>query len=114
MSDTELFPANVTPLRPLGEAAALEWLRAQPGGRTNLPAAELARRWGWQRYHVSRRLQRWKKNGLVAQQGRFLVAADIESPEVATNGLQHIDDAPEPVSQLGRSVAIRAAARDAA
>jgi hypothetical protein len=32
------------PVRPpLDEAAALEWLRGQPGRRTNLPAAELGR-----------------------------------------------------------------------
>src|SRR5712672_2537423 len=105
---------TVTPIRTIDDEAAIAWIRAQPGGRTKLPAAELARRWGWQRYHVSRRLQRWKKDGLVAQRGRFLVAVDIEPPEAATNGLQHIDDTPEPASQLGRSVAVRNAARDAA
>jgi MarR family len=115
MSDTnETNVIPMQPVRPLDEAAALAWLRAQPGGRTNLPAAELARRWGWQRYNVSRRLQRWKKDGTVAQQGRFLVAVDITPPEVATNGLQHIDDAPELGSQPGRSVAVRNAAERAA
>src|SRR6266436_4922771 len=105
---------TVTPIRTIDDEAAIAWLRAQPGGRTKLPAAELARRWGWQRYHVSRRLQRWKKDGLVAQRGRFLVAIDIEPPEAATNGLQHINDTPEPASEQGRSVAVRNAARDAA
>ncbi len=105
---------TVTPIRTIDDEAAIAWLRAQPGGRTKLPAAELARRWGWQRYHVSRRLQRWKKDGLVAQRGRFLVAVDIEPPEAATNDLQHVDDTPEPASQPGRSVAVRNAARDAA
>jgi hypothetical protein len=49
MTDTELenvAARNVTPIRPLDEAAALAWLKSQPGGRTNLPSAELARRWG--------------------------------------------------------------------
>src|SRR5258708_2003505 len=73
---TDELPTNVTPLRPLDEAAALAWLRSQPGGRTNLPAAELARRWGWQRYNVTRRLQRWRKDGLVVQRGRALIAVD--------------------------------------
>jgi MarR family len=109
--ETNVIPMQ--PVRPLDEAAALNWLRSQPGGRTNLPAAELARRWGWQRYNVTRRLQRWKKDGAVAQQGRFLVAVDIRPPEVATNGLQHIDDAREPGSQPGRSVAVRNAAERA-
>src|SRR6266436_6311277 len=113
-ADTDAPTDNVRPIRPFEEEAAIAWLRAQPGGRTKLPAAELARRWGWQRYHVSRRLQRWKKDGLVAQRGRFLVAVDIEPPEAATNDLQHVDDTPEPASQPGRSVAVRNAARDAA
>ena len=113
-ADTDAPTDNVRPIRPFEEEAAIAWLRAQPGGRTKLPAAELARRWGWQRYHVSRRLQRWKKDGLVAQRGRFLVAVDIEPPEAATNDLQHVDDTPEPASQPGRSVAVRHAARDAA
>ena len=43
--------AEIAPIRPLDEAAALDWLRSQPGGRTNLPAAELGRRWGWPREH---------------------------------------------------------------
>ncbi len=38
--------ADIAPIRSLDEAAALEWLRIQPGRRTNLPAAELGRRWG--------------------------------------------------------------------
>jgi Meiotically up-regulated gene 113/MarR family len=69
-------PANIVPVRPLDEESALAWLRSQPGGRTNLPAAELARRWGWQRYNVTRRLQRWRKDGLVAQREGVLIAVD--------------------------------------
>jgi len=117
MNETNVIP--MLPTRPLDEEAALAWLRAQPGGRTNLPAAELARRWGWQRYNVTRRLQRWRKDGLVAQRGRILMAVDIQplkevATTAATNGLQHIDDAREPGSQSGRSVAVRNAARNAA
>jgi hypothetical protein len=121
-SDTDATSGNVTPIRPLDDEAALAWIRAQPGGRTSLSAAELGRRWGWQRYHVSRRLQRWKKDGLVAQRGSTLTAVDIQSSKAATNGLQqaatnslqHIEDAQEPASQPSRSVAVRNAARDAA
>jgi len=36
---------DIAPIRPLDDAAALEWLHRQPGRRTNLPAAELGRRW---------------------------------------------------------------------
>ena len=117
MTDTNVTsPAKgeVLPLRPLTEATALEWLRRQPGGRTTLSGAELGRRWGWPRYNVSRRLQRWRKDGFVAQQGRFLVAVDIEPPEAATTGLQHVDAAPELVPQSDRSVAVRNAAQNAA
>ena len=33
--------AEIALIRPPEEAAALDWLRSQPGGRINLPAAEL-------------------------------------------------------------------------
>jgi hypothetical protein len=48
---------DIAPVRSLDEAAALEWLRSQPGRRTNLPAAELGCHWGWQRQRASRRLK---------------------------------------------------------
>jgi len=116
--ETDLSTANVTPIRPLDEAGALAWLRSQPGGRTNLPAAELARRWGWQRYNVSRRLQRWSRDGLVARRGRTLTAIDVASAKAvakaATNRLQHVDVPQEPAAQDDRSVAVHNAARDAA
>lgn len=47
---------NIAPIRVLDEAAALEWLQAQPGGRTKLAAAELVRRWGWPAQRAGRRL----------------------------------------------------------
>jgi site-specific recombinase XerC len=46
---------HIASIRPLDEAVALEWLRSQPGRRTNLPAAELGRRWGWRRQRASTR-----------------------------------------------------------
>jgi hypothetical protein len=61
---------NVHPLRPLADADALDWLRAQPEGRTIMSAAELARRWGWPRYKVGRRLQAWSSAGHVVRKGR--------------------------------------------
>lgn len=36
--------AEIVPVRPLDDDDALAWLRSQPDSRTNLPAAELARR----------------------------------------------------------------------
>jgi hypothetical protein len=49
--------AEIALIRPLDETAALDWLRSQPGGRINLTAAELGRRWGWQRQRTGRRLK---------------------------------------------------------
>jgi hypothetical protein len=78
---------NVTALRPLDETAALNWLRAQPGGHTNLSAAELGRRWGWHRQRVWRRLRAWTKAGLVTRRGNTVkavtsaVAPAVTSPE---------------------------------
>src|SRR5712664_2282072 len=66
----------VASIHPIDEAAALEWLHRQPGRRTNLPAAELGRRWGWQRQRASRRLKAWQKAGLVTRRGNVITVAD--------------------------------------
>src|SRR5216684_1142231 len=70
------------PIRPLDEVAALEWLRCQPGRLTNLPAAELGRRWGWQRQRASRRLKVWQKAGLVTRCGNVVMITD-SSPKAS-------------------------------
>jgi len=67
---------DIAPIRRLDDAAALEWPRSRPGRRTNLPAAELGRRWGWQRQHASRRLRAWQKAGLVTRRGEVFTVAD--------------------------------------
>src|SRR5258706_16349872 len=71
--------SNVAPIRPLDEAAALEWLRGQPGRRTSLPTAELGRCWGWQRQRANRRLKAWQKAGLVTRCGNVIMVADRAS-----------------------------------
>jgi MarR family protein len=68
--------AEIAPIRPLDEAAALDWLRSQPGGRTKLSAAELGRRWGWHRQRAGRRLKAWQKSGLVTRRGNTVAVAD--------------------------------------
>jgi hypothetical protein len=68
--------AEVAPIRPLDETAALDWLRSQPGGRTKLSAAELGRRWGWHRQRAGRRLEAWAKAGLVTRRGDTVTVAD--------------------------------------
>ncbi len=70
---------DIAPIRLLHEAAALEWLRRPPGRRTNLPAAELGRRWGWQRQRASRRLKVWQKAGFVTRRGNIITVADSTS-----------------------------------
>jgi hypothetical protein len=54
---------KVVPLHALSEGQALDWLRAQPGGRVTATDAELGRRWNWRRQRVGRRLKAWAKAG---------------------------------------------------
>jgi hypothetical protein len=71
---TKITSTSVVPLHPFDETAALDWLRSQPGGRTNLKAAELGRRWGWGRHRPSRRIEAWAKGGLVTRRGNTIIA----------------------------------------
>ena len=133
---------NVTPIRPLDEEEAIAWLRAQPGASTTLPAAELARRWGWQEHRVRRRLNAWQKSGLIRRRGRVVTAvgtAVVPTPNPTPNRtpiptpdptakpapvsgvgnlIQHLDPAKdveaEPTVGFSRSIAIRNAAQNAA
>jgi hypothetical protein len=125
---------NVTPIRPLEEAEAIAWLRAQPGASTTLPAAELARRWGWQEHRVRRRLNAWQKTGLVRRRGRVVQAVGTAvvptlnpTPNPTANPtpvsgvgnlIQHLDVAKdveaEPTVGFRRSVAVTNAAQNAA
>ncbi len=73
-----MMESTITPIRPLDEAAALEWLRGQPDGRTTLPAAELARRWGWHRQRAGRRLDAWAKAGKITRRGNTVSVAEAE------------------------------------
>lgn len=68
--------AEVVALRTLSDSEALEWLRSQPGGRTTLRPVDLAQRWGWPQYRVTRRLQKWSQDGLVTRRGNVLRTAD--------------------------------------
>jgi MarR family len=53
------------PTRPFDEMEALAWLRSQPEGAVTASAAELGRRWGWNRMRTGRRLKAWEKAGLI-------------------------------------------------
>ena len=52
------------PTRPFDEMEALAWLRSQPEGVVTASAAELGRRWGWNRMRAGRRLKAWEKAGV--------------------------------------------------
>jgi hypothetical protein len=63
---------------PLSEAEALNWLRAQPGGRITATDAELGRRWDWNRQRVGRRLSAWAKAGYIKRRGATVtVTGDV-------------------------------------
>ena len=133
-ADNDDTSDNVRPIRPLEEEAAIAWLRAQPGASTTLPAAELARRWGWPEHRVRRRLNAWQKSGLVRRRGRVVTAVGTAvvvtanpTPDPTPNRtpvsgvgnlIQHLDLAKdvevEPTVGFGRSMAVRNAARNAA
>lgn len=67
----------------LSETEALDWLRAQPDGRTSANNVALAERWGWSRYRVARRLKLWQAAGLVSRRGKVLTAIVRNEPPVA-------------------------------
>jgi hypothetical protein len=88
---------NIHPIRPVDDDAALDWLRSQPGGRIKLPDAELARRWGWKRQRVGRRLKAWVKDGRITRRGNTVTYTPVhDSAEPATK----VDFVPPPVPPL--------------
>ncbi|WP_315754382.1 MULTISPECIES: hypothetical protein [unclassified Bradyrhizobium] len=63
----------ITP-HPFDETEALAWLRSQPMGRLTISAAELGRRWGWNRMRTSRRLKAWERVGLIRRNAESIIA----------------------------------------
>jgi hypothetical protein len=54
----------------------LAWLQFQAESKTKLGPSDLAKRWGWSRHQVSRRIATWMKGGLVRKdKAGALVAA---------------------------------------
>ena len=62
------------PTRPFDEMEALAWLRSQPEGVVTASAAELGRRWGWNRMRTGRRLKAWEKAGLIRRNTEAIIA----------------------------------------
>jgi len=100
---------NVVALHALSEAEALDWLRAQPGGRVTATDAELGRRWNWHRQRVGRRLKAWVKAGHIKRRGDTVTAVSIESGTslgTATGTKRktktETNDPPRPVTPAGQ------------
>ena len=65
---------EATPPPPFDEMQALAWLRSQPEGVVTASAAELGRRWGWNRMRAGRRLKVWEKAGLIRRNAEAIIA----------------------------------------
>jgi len=102
----EMISTNVSPIRELDDAGALDWLRSQPGGRTKLSAAELGRRWGWPRQRTGRYLKAWAKAGLLKRRGKTIAVVDgtsvtlvpSDAPGTAAAPVPRVVPAPVPPS----------------
>jgi len=64
----------------LSEIEALDWLRAQPDGRTSANSTVLAERWGWPRQRVARCLRIWQAEGLITRRGKILLVTIRDDP----------------------------------
>src|SRR5579863_1956653 len=69
-----LIMTETIPTRPFDEMEALAWLRSQPEGIVTANAAELGRRWGWNRMRTGRRLKAWEKAGLIRRNVEAVIA----------------------------------------
>jgi hypothetical protein len=69
-----LIMTETIPARPFDEMEALAWLRSQPEGAVTASAAELGRRWGWNRMRTGRRLKAWEKAGLIRRNAEAIIA----------------------------------------
>jgi hypothetical protein len=70
------------PPRPFDDREALTWLRSQPDGRVTTSAAELGRRWGWNRMRTSRRLKTWEVAGLIRRNAEAIIVTTSVTPAV--------------------------------
>src|SRR4051794_299923 len=70
------------PPHPFDDMEALTWLRSQPDGQVTASAAELGRRWGWNRMRTSRRLKTWEVAGLIRRNAEAIIVAMPVTPAV--------------------------------
>jgi len=72
--------------RPFDDMEALAWLRCQPDGRVTASAAELARRWGWNRMRAGRRLKAWQEAGHIRRNAEAIIVTTSITPTVTDAG----------------------------
>jgi hypothetical protein len=77
-----LIMTETIPTRPFDEREALAWLGSQPAGVVTASAAELGRRWGWNRMRAGRRLKAWEKAGLIRRNAEAIIATTSVSSTV--------------------------------
>ena len=68
--------------RPFDDMEALAWLRSQPDGRMTASAAELGRRWGWNRMRTGRRLRAWQEAGHIRRNAEAIIVTTSVTPAV--------------------------------
>src|SRR5262249_61122323 len=66
-------------VEPFTDGQALAWLLARPQAQIETTISDLARRWGWNRTKVLRRLRRWAPDGHIVRalepSGRSVITA---------------------------------------
>jgi hypothetical protein len=65
---------TVGPADTRGAASHHDRNHSQPEGIVTASAAELGRRWGWNRMRTGRRLKAWEKAGLIRRNAEAIVA----------------------------------------
>ena len=73
---------ETVPARPFDDMEALAWLRSQPDGRVTASAAELGRRWGWNRMWAGRRLRVWQEAGHIRRNAEAIIVTTSVTPTV--------------------------------
>jgi hypothetical protein len=80
--EQRLTMTETIPIRPFDDREAIAWLRSQPDGRVTANAAELARRWGWNRMRAGRRLKAWQKSGHIHRNAEEIIVTAPVTPTV--------------------------------
>jgi hypothetical protein len=90
------------------DAAALDWLRAQPGGRITACAAGLGREWGWNRMRAGRRLKAWAVAGYIniSRSGNTITITALSDPTGVAAAVTNVTDAVTDVTAAVTNVTV--------